>query len=194
MLSASSDPELQKEGASCMGCTAFPIAAFSGAYANGQPFATLFLEGVGAALAGSPWKDGIDVGGWPWDPQVVMPNVEEFESSFPILYLWKRVLPDSGGAGRFRGGNSMDLGVVVHGVETIAHHTASAAHCAVPARRSRAATRRASTPTRCCATPTCSSASPAARCRPRRRRWPPGRARPCRPRPSACPRAPATST
>jgi len=132
MLSASSDPELQKEGASCMGCTAFPIAAFSGAYANGQPFATLFLEGVGAALAGSPWKDGIDVGGWPWDPQVVMPNVEEFESSFPILYLWKRVLPDSGGAGRFRGGNSMDLGVVVHGVETISHHTASAAHCAVP--------------------------------------------------------------
>ena len=132
MLSASSDPELQKEGASCMGCTAFPIAAFSGAYANGQPFATLFLEGVGAALAGSSWKDGIDVGGWPWDPQVVMPNVEEFESSFPILYLWKRVLPDSGGAGRFRGGNSMDLGVVVHGVETIAHHTASAAHCAVP--------------------------------------------------------------
>ena len=47
MLSASSDAELQKEGASCMGCTAFPIAAFSGAYANGQPFATLFLEGVG---------------------------------------------------------------------------------------------------------------------------------------------------
>jgi N-methylhydantoinase B len=132
MLSASDDEELQKEGASCMGCTAFPIAAFSGAYGDGQPFATLFLEGVGAALAGSSWKDGIDVGGWPWDPQVVMPNVEEFESTFPILYLWKRVLPDSGGAGRYRGGNSMDLGVVVHGVDSIAHHTASAAHCAVP--------------------------------------------------------------
>jgi N-methylhydantoinase B len=132
MLSASSDPELRKEGASCMGCTAFPIAAFSGVSGDGRPFATLFLEGVGAALAGSSWKDGIDVGGWPWDPQVVMPNVEEFESSFPILYLWKRVLADSGGAGRFRGGNSMDLGVVVHGVDSIAHHTASAAHCAVP--------------------------------------------------------------
>jgi len=132
MLSASDDEELRKEGASCMGCTAFPIAAFSGTYDGGQPFASLFLEGVGAALAGTPWKDGLDVGGWPWDPQVVMPNVEEFESAFPILYLWKRMLPDSGGAGRYRGGNSMDLGVVVHGVESIAHHTASAAHCAVP--------------------------------------------------------------
>ena len=176
MLSASSDPELQKEGASCMGCTAFPIAAFSGAYANGQPFATLFLEGVGAALAGSPWKDGIDVGGWPWDPQVVMPNVEEFESSFPILYLWKRVLPDSGGAGRFRGGNSMDLGVVVHGVETIAHHTglggplrrpgpAAGGRLPVEPQHLHAAARhRRARPLR-----------RAARCRPRRRRWPPGR-------------------
>jgi N-methylhydantoinase B len=132
MLSASADPELRKEGASCMGCTAFPIAAFSGAYDDGRPFATLFLEPVGAGMPGSAWKDGIDVGGWPWDPQVVMPNVEEFESTFPILYLWKRVLPDSGGAGRFRGGNSMDLGVIVHGVDQIAHHTASAAHCAIP--------------------------------------------------------------
>jgi len=132
MLSASDDPDLRREVASCMGCTAFPIAAFSGAHADGRPFASLFLEPVGAALAGMSWRDGIDVGGWPWDPQVAMPNVEEFESSFPILYLWKRVLADSGGAGRYRGGNSMDLGVIVHGVEAIAHHTASAAHCAIP--------------------------------------------------------------
>jgi N-methylhydantoinase B len=132
MLSASDDPELRKEASSTMGCTAFPIGAFSGAYPGGQPFASLFLEPVGAGLAGMSWRDGIDVGGWPWDPQVVMPNVEEFESSFPILYLWKRVLPDSGGAGEYRGGNSMDMGVIVHGVESIAQHTASAAHCALP--------------------------------------------------------------
>ena len=61
-----------------------------------------------------------------------MPNVEETELFYPMLYLWRQEQPDSGGAGRCRGGNSMELGVVVHGVETIAHHTASAAHCAVP--------------------------------------------------------------
>ena len=31
------------------------------------------------------WRDGLDVGGWPWDPQVAMPNVEETESFYPLL-------------------------------------------------------------------------------------------------------------
>ena len=49
------------------------------------------------------WRDGLDVGGWPWDPQVEMPNVEETESFYPVLYLWRRVTQDSGGAGKYRG-------------------------------------------------------------------------------------------
>ena len=43
--------------------------------------------------------------------------------STPCFYLWRRVVPDSGGAGRFRGGNSMELAVIAHGVDTIHHHT-----------------------------------------------------------------------
>jgi N-methylhydantoinase B len=132
MLSCSSDPELHREIQSSMGVATFPIAAFSGTTADGTPFASLFLDPVAAGMAGWSWRDGLDVGGWPWDPQVAMPNVEETESFYPLLMLWRRVVPDSGGAGRFRGGNSMELAAVPHGVEQIHHHTASAAHHAVP--------------------------------------------------------------
>lgn len=132
MLSCSRDPELHKEIQSSMGVATFPIAAFSGADASGRPFASLFLDPVAAGMAGWSWRDGLDVGGWPWDPQVAMPNVEETEAFYPVLHLWRRVVPDSGGAGQYRGGNSMELAVVPHGVDTIHHHTASAAHHAVP--------------------------------------------------------------
>jgi N-methylhydantoinase B len=115
-----------------MGVATFPIAAFSGADASGRPFASLFLDPVAAGMAGWSWRDGLDVGGWPWDPQVAMPNVEETESFYPLLMLWRRVVPDSGGAGEFRGGNSMELASVPHGIDSMTHHMASAAHHAVP--------------------------------------------------------------
>ncbi|MGH2939484.1 MAG: hydantoinase B/oxoprolinase family protein [Solirubrobacterales bacterium] len=132
MLSCSSDPTLHREIQSSMGSATFPIAAFSGADAAGKPFASLFLDPVAAGMAGWSWRDGLDVGGWPWDPQVAMPNVEETEAFFPLLMLWRRVVPDSGGAGEYRGGNSMELASIPHGVDSMTHHMASAAHHAVP--------------------------------------------------------------
>jgi N-methylhydantoinase B len=132
MLSCSSDESLHREIQSSMGSATFPIAAFSGADAEGKPFASLFLDPVAAGMAGWSWRDGLDVGGWPWDPQVAMPNVEETEAFFPLLMLWRRVVPDSGGAGEYRGGNSMELASIPHGVDSMTHHMASAAHHAVP--------------------------------------------------------------
>ncbi len=132
MLSCSSDKTLHREIQSSMGSATFPIAAFSGADAEGKPFASLFLDPVAAGMAGWSWRDGLDAGGWPWDPQVAMPNVEETEAFFPLLMLWRRVVPDSGGAGEYRGGNSMELASIPHGVDSMTHHMASAAHHAVP--------------------------------------------------------------
>jgi N-methylhydantoinase B len=48
------------------------------------------------------------------------------------MYLWRRILPDSGGAGKYRGGNSMEIASIVHGVESIDHFAASSAHHALP--------------------------------------------------------------
>ena len=104
MLACSSDPELRKEVQSCMGAAMYPVAAFNGIDQRKSPFASFLLDPVGAALAGLSWRDGVDTGGWPWDLQSTMPNVEEHEWFYPILYLWRRELANAGGAGKFRGG------------------------------------------------------------------------------------------
>lgn len=131
MLSCSTDPELHKEVQSTMGQPVFPVAAFSGV-ANGRPYAAFFSDNIGPGAAAWSDKDGIDVGGWPWDPLVQMPNVEDTESLYPFLYLWRRVTPDSGGAGEHRGGNSMDIAVLPRGVDEVAHHMASSANHVLP--------------------------------------------------------------
>lgn len=131
MLACSSDPSLRSEVQSCMGAPMYPVAAFSGVDQRGAPYASFLLDPVGAALAGLSWRDGVDTGGWPWDLQSTMPNVEEHELFYPILYLWRRELPDSGGAGKFRGGNSAELAFIPHKTDRINFFTATG-HCAVP--------------------------------------------------------------
>src|SRR3990172_4437392 len=42
-------------------------------------------------------------------------NVEVNEYFYPILYLYRRELPNSGGPGMFRGGNGGEHAFVVHG-------------------------------------------------------------------------------
>jgi N-methylhydantoinase B len=76
-----------------------------------------FLGGIGAFS----FKDGIDNGGTAWGPKGTGPNVEHNEQSYPILYLWRRELADSGGAGHYRGGNVSSLAVIPHRVDSITH-------------------------------------------------------------------------
>jgi N-methylhydantoinase B len=52
-------------------------------------------------------RDGADTGGAWWWPRVNAGNAEEFESMLPLLYLYRREQADSGGPGRFRGGNGV---------------------------------------------------------------------------------------
>lgn len=131
MLACSSDPELRKEVQSCMGAAMYPVSAFSGIDQRGNPFASFLLDPVGAALAGLSWRDGVDTGGWPWDLQSTMPNVEEQELFYPILYLWRREVPDSGGAGKFRGGNSAELAFIPHKTDRLTLFSATG-HAAAP--------------------------------------------------------------
>lgn len=131
MLACSSDEQLRSEVQSCMGAAMYPVCAFSGIDQRGAPYASFLLDPVGAALAGLSWKDGVDTGGWPWDLQSTMPNVEDNEWFYPILYLWRKELVNSGGAGKYRGGNSGELAFIPHGTDRITLFTASG-HCAVP--------------------------------------------------------------
>jgi N-methylhydantoinase B/oxoprolinase/acetone carboxylase alpha subunit len=57
-----------------------------------------------------------------------MPENEWF---YPIIYLWRKELPDSGGAGKFRRGNSGQLAFVAQDTDRVNMYLASA-HNAIP--------------------------------------------------------------
>ncbi len=123
MLASSTDAELRTEVQSCMGVLAYPISAIQGIDQRGNPYSSFLLDPCGAALAAHSWRDGQDTGGWPWDLQSTMPNVEENELFYPLLFLWRRELPGSGGAGKYRGGNGAEACVVPHKTDKVFYLT-----------------------------------------------------------------------
>jgi len=131
MLASSSDPEMRSEVMSLMGTSAFPIAAMSGVNQHHNPYASFLLEPLAAGLPATSYRDGVDTGGLAFDMQSMMPNAEENEWFYPILYLWRKELPDSGGAGKYRGGNSGQFAIVAHDTDRVNMYLASA-HNAIP--------------------------------------------------------------
>ena len=74
----------------------------------GNEFGTMNLDCMGLGGVGaSPHKDGIDTGGAYWAPKAPIPNMEYNEQDYPILYLYRDEVTDSGGAGTYRGGVGM---------------------------------------------------------------------------------------
>jgi N-methylhydantoinase B len=62
-------------------------------------------NGMMGALGGERGRDGTDVGGHYWIPEGIAYNVEDLEDQYPVLYLYRRLLPvGADGAGRRRGG------------------------------------------------------------------------------------------
>jgi N-methylhydantoinase B len=126
-----SAPGLRDEVFAVCGDSVFPMSAIGGVDEQGNPFGTGFLDRMAGAIGAFPSRDGVDTGGVHWEPKSIMGNVEQIEQNLPVLYLYRRELPDSGGAGKYRGGNSGAFAVIAHGIDTI-YHAPSAAGCAVP--------------------------------------------------------------
>lgn len=85
------------------------LSQFGGTDQYGQPFAAMYLDSL---LWGGPafsFRDGVDSGG----AMVILgggtQDVEQQEMRQPLMYLWRREVPDSGGPGRFRGGNGIEF-------------------------------------------------------------------------------------
>lgn len=79
----------------------------------------LAIDTLTETFAGSggakTWGDGVDIGGEMPNPISRMANVETVEGAFPIRYLFRRRMLDSGGAGRYRGGLGGEIAIVPHG-------------------------------------------------------------------------------
>lgn len=74
------------------------------------------LHGGGARST----HDGIDVSNIAGSTNTALPSVESYEYRYPVLYLSRGLLPDSEGAGQFRGGRAGYWSRCLYGVDVAA--------------------------------------------------------------------------
>lgn len=120
MMSCSANAADRLEATGKFGASQFPILSMAGRDQWGAPFATVLLDAMMSGIGAMGFRDGVSTGGYPFDPKAIAPNVEFNEQQFPIVYLHRRELPDSAGAGRFRGGACASWAFVPHGTDEIA--------------------------------------------------------------------------
>ena len=93
----------------------------------GEHYHGLTLDMIFVGGGAYPQRDGLAPQGHRHIPAIRLPNVETNEQNGPLLYLYRKFLPDSGGAGRSRGGASIGVGFVLHDMDKLALRMAC--HC-----------------------------------------------------------------
>ena len=110
----------------CIGGTSqWPATIFRGTDQWGERYGYLLVDPIGGAIGAFSNGDGINTGGQSRTPICKLPNVEHTEQTFPLLFLYRKEVVDSGGAGKWRGGMSAESCFVPHGTERITHDTLS---------------------------------------------------------------------
>jgi N-methylhydantoinase B len=100
------------------GTTGMGLSSWHGRTRDGTAETFLVMDGNAVGAGACSDRDGIDMTGSDYGgPGLVYPDVETVEQTYPVLYLYKRLRPDAGGAGRFRGGASVDAAFVLHGTD-----------------------------------------------------------------------------
>lgn len=91
----------------------------SGIDADGRPFASFPFDGTTGAIGAFRDRDGIDHGGTPISGISPVGSVESYEQEMPILYLYRRELPHSGGHGAWRGGATFSTAWTGYGSDEV---------------------------------------------------------------------------
>lgn len=99
-------------------CGTWDTAVIAGLDERGEqpaPFLNIIMEPMAGGYGARPHADGIDTGGLFCIPMGRVPDVEMTEFLYPVLALWRREVPDSGGPGRHRGGLGASIAITPHG-------------------------------------------------------------------------------
>jgi len=91
----------------------FAVFMFGKNQKGGEAIGILTETFAGAGGART-FADGVDIGGEIPNPISRMANVETVEAMFPVRYLFRRRLMDSGGGGQYRGGTGGEIALVPH--------------------------------------------------------------------------------
>jgi len=125
------DPELRGDVMCIGGTSQWPATIFRGTDQWGEKYGYILVDPIGGAIGAFSHADGISTGGQSRTPICKLPNVEHTEQSFPVLFLYRKEITDSGGAGKYRGGLSAESCFIPHGTDAITHDTLSSGN-AIP--------------------------------------------------------------
>lgn len=119
------DSELRRDIMCIGGTSQWPATLFRGTDQWGEKYGYLLIDPIGGAIGAFSMADGINTGGQSRTPICQLPNIEHTEQNFPILFLYRKELPDSGGAGKYRGGLSAESCFIPHNTDVITQDTLS---------------------------------------------------------------------
>lgn len=125
------DPSLRPDILTIGGCSQWPGVLFQGTDQRGEKFGYVLIDPIGGAIGAFAIGDGISTGGQSRTPISKLPNVEHNEQEFPMLFLYRKELTDSGGAGQYRGGQGAQSCWIAHKTDRLTHDTICAG-AAVP--------------------------------------------------------------
>jgi N-methylhydantoinase B len=126
-----SDAEMRRDIMCIGGTSQWPATIFRGIDQWGERYGYLLVDPIGGAIGAFSTGDGISTGGQSRTPICKLPNVEHTEQTFPLLFLYRKEVVDSGGAGRNRGGLSAESCFIPHGTDAITQDTLSSGN-AIP--------------------------------------------------------------
>ena len=125
-MSASSDPELQKRACAPYGASV-SLCVFAGLDDSGAYSVFADMSSISCGGGGSPITDGMDAAGPQAASLMRIPDVESYEAAYPVLFLYRRLAKDSGGAGLHRGGVGLEAAWTPWGADSLIGITNAAA-------------------------------------------------------------------
>jgi len=93
------------------------LLSFFGPSQYGSPVAGAIIESPGCGSGSTARRAGVDAGGTYSSTSANIPDAEAIEARVPFMYLAKYIATDSGGAGKFRGGNGAAMIYDLHGTK-----------------------------------------------------------------------------
>ena len=91
-----------------------PMIEMGGINEHGGTFGIAHFECAAAGSGALAISDGLDTAYVGWNPESDMGNIEIWEMEMPLVYIGRSIVPNSGGAGKFRGGNAFMSSWVVN--------------------------------------------------------------------------------
>jgi N-methylhydantoinase B len=115
----SDDPTIRSR-VGALGDTSGPLTPLAGVGRGGMPVVIFFMDAC-AGIGGGAQScfDGQDIYGSATMLGVTLASIETNEANNPALYLWRRLVQNSGGPGLYRGGQSLETAFSLYDTDLV---------------------------------------------------------------------------